>query len=137
MDRREFSRRVALGVLGASAAQFPSLAATREHVIGTEIPAVVPRRDRKAWAREHFRGLENFLLPSVTPDFRQLDEDGIRNDVRQAIRQGFVATTVLGTGISGRSARERWKWRLMKDAARFSSARPLAVSTRSPIGWRT
>ena len=40
--------------------------------------------DRKAWAREHLRGIENCTFPSFDPTLKELDEDGIRLDVRQA-----------------------------------------------------
>ncbi len=52
----------------------------------------IDRRDRKAWAREHFRGLENCIMPSFTEDLRALDEEGIRLDVRQSIRHGFFSS---------------------------------------------
>jgi 4-hydroxy-tetrahydrodipicolinate synthase len=46
----------------------------------------------KQWAREYYKGMENLLLPSFTPDFTALDEDGIRRDVRQSIKHGFFST---------------------------------------------
>ncbi len=50
--------------------------------------------------------MENFVLPSFTPDLRALDEEGIRNDVRHAIRQGFGSTTPTGLGLT-RDERKR------------------------------
>ena len=52
----------------------------------------VSREHRKEWAREALRGLENAIMPSFTPDLRELDEEGIRWDVRQAIAHGFFST---------------------------------------------
>lgn len=52
----------------------------------------VNREHRKEWASEALRGIENATLPSFTPDLRQLDEEGIRWDVRAAIRHGFFST---------------------------------------------
>ncbi len=52
----------------------------------------VARSHRKAWARDALVGVENALLPSFTPDLRDLDEAGIRHDVRQAIAHGFFST---------------------------------------------
>ncbi|NDJ33039.1 MAG: dihydrodipicolinate synthase family protein [Chloroflexi bacterium] len=46
----------------------------------------------KAWARETFKGVQNLLFPSFTPDLSELDEEGIRLDVRQTIAHGFFAT---------------------------------------------
>lgn len=46
----------------------------------------------KQWARERLIGVENVTMPSFTPDLTELDEDGIRWDVRQAKAHGFSAT---------------------------------------------
>lgn len=58
----------------------------------------VPMNERKAWARAHFRGVENLLLPSFGPDLATLDEAGLRRDVRQTIAQGFFATVYADQG---------------------------------------
>lgn len=52
----------------------------------------ISKSDLKAWAREKFKGIQNLLLPSFTPDLAELDEDGIRWDVQQTIRHGFFST---------------------------------------------
>jgi len=49
------------------------------------------KRDLKSWAREHMKGVENTLFPSFTPDLSELDEAGIRHDVRQSIAHGFFS----------------------------------------------
>ncbi len=57
--------------------------------------------DRKEWAREHFHGFENVLMPSFTPDLAELDEEGIRRDVRNSISHGFFSTLCsIETGLS-------------------------------------
>jgi len=94
MNRREFSRAIGVGLV-AGALPRPS------HAAGAAAAS-----DKKAWAREHFKGMENFVLPSFTPDLKQLDEEGIRNDVRHAIRQGFGSTTPTGLGLN-RAERKR------------------------------
>lgn len=53
---------------------------------------MITRTERKAWARESLRGIENVTMPSFTPDFAALDEDGIRWDVRFAKQNGFFST---------------------------------------------
>ena len=63
--------------------------------------------DHKAWARKHFRGMENLFLPSFTADFAQLDEEGIRADVRQAARQGFFSTMPVSLGLKSRDESRR------------------------------
>ncbi len=59
------------------------------------------KRDLKAWAREHFQGYENVLMPSFTPDLSTLDEEGIRRDVRRTVDHGFFSTLCsVETGLS-------------------------------------
>jgi 4-hydroxy-tetrahydrodipicolinate synthase len=61
----------------------------------------IARHERKQWAREALVGLENALMPSFTPDLRDLDEEGIRWDVRQAKAHGFFSTMcAVETGLS-------------------------------------
>jgi len=50
------------------------------------------KSELKVWFKERLKGLENCLVPSFTPDFSDLDEEGIIWDVRQSIRHGFVST---------------------------------------------
>jgi len=59
-------------------------------------PAKVDRAHRTEWAKEHFKGFENVLMPSFSPDLKTLDEDGIRLDVRKSIEHGFFSTLVAG-----------------------------------------
>ncbi len=65
----------------------------------------VKREDRKAWAREHFRGIENVLLPSFNADLTELDEEGVRLDVRQSKKHGFFSS--LCSVESGLTADEK------------------------------
>lgn len=54
---------------------------------------------QKAWALEHYKGMENLFMPSFSPDFKNLDEDGIRHDVRNSIRHGFFSIMLNPVGI--------------------------------------
>lgn len=54
-------------------------------------PRLAPKGHHKDWARERYKGMENLLMPSFTPDLTSLDEDGIRHDVRQSIAHGFFS----------------------------------------------
>ncbi len=85
MNRREML--VAMSAAAALAAGTPAFAASKPTRAST-----VTRQQRKAWAKEHFRGFENILSPSFTPDLKQLDEAGIRLDVRKSIEHGFFST---------------------------------------------
>ncbi len=50
------------------------------------------RTELKRWARESMKGVENTLFPSFGVGLRDLDEEGIRHDVRQSIAHGFFST---------------------------------------------
>lgn len=54
----------------------------------------------KSKARERFKGLETILMPSFTPDLAELDEDGIRHDVRMSKQHGFFSVFVAPVGLS-------------------------------------
>ena len=45
-------------------------------------------------------GAETSLLPSFTPDLSQLDEAGIRYDVRQSVKHGFFSVFCAGVGLT-------------------------------------
>src|SRR5205807_3542582 len=73
MNRRQFSQSISLGAIGAAAV----------------VPAAkAARSEKKEWAREHLKGLGGLVLPSFTPDFKNLDEEAIRHDIRHSIKQG-------------------------------------------------
>lgn len=87
MNRRAFSRQLGLGLPGAFA-----LARTSSGAIS--------RTEKKQWAHEHLKGMENVVMPSFSPDFKDLDEEGIRHDVRQSIKHGFCSSTVSAIGAN-------------------------------------
>lgn len=70
----------------------------------------------KTWARERLRGGESFILPSMTPDLAGLDEEGVRRDVRHAVRQGFCSILPLSSGLDRAQARRMRE--VVADAAR-------------------
>jgi 4-hydroxy-tetrahydrodipicolinate synthase len=47
------------------------------------------RAEAKDWAAAHWRGVCNVIMPSFSSDLRQLNEAGIRHDVRRNIELGF------------------------------------------------
>jgi 4-hydroxy-tetrahydrodipicolinate synthase len=87
MNRRAFSIQVGLGLSSAFALARTSRAATS-------------RTEKKQWAHEHLKGMENVVMPSFTPDFKDLDEEGIRHDVRQSMKHGFCSSTVSPIGAN-------------------------------------
>jgi 4-hydroxy-tetrahydrodipicolinate synthase len=100
MHRRDAAKTIGAGLLSAGLVNAPQASAT-PNAAG----APVACSDRKTWAREHFRGMEAFILPSFTPDMQSLDEDGIRNDVRHGISQGFVALYASPLGLQASERR--------------------------------
>jgi hypothetical protein len=49
------------------------------------------KSEAKQWAREHYHGLCGTTSPSFTPDLTELDEEGIRHDVRNNIAKGVFS----------------------------------------------
>ncbi|CAN5293531.1 hypothetical protein BH10PSE12_BH10PSE12_22500 [soil metagenome] len=67
------------------------------------------RNEAKDWARKNYRGLESCIYPSFTPDMKDLDEEGIRHDVRLEIAQGFFSI-LLCPGAAGLTMEERFRF---------------------------
>ncbi|MFN3388617.1 MAG: dihydrodipicolinate synthase family protein [Allosphingosinicella sp.] len=66
----------------------------------------VGRHERKAWAKDALVGLENAIMPSFSADMKDLDEEGIRWDVRQAKAHGFFSTMcAVETGLTTEEAK--------------------------------
>jgi len=95
MNRRRFSQSIGLGVIGAAALAPVKLKGARS--------------EKKEWAREHFKGLGSLILPSFTPDFKALDEEAIRHDIRHSIQQGFTSCTVSANGASAEQSKRMWE----------------------------
>ena len=109
MNRREFSKTVGLGAAGTVAAiRAGDLVAEPLRMAAADTGAAkrvgkaarVDRAHRKEWAKEHFRGFENILMASFTPDLKDLDEAGIRLDVRQSIKNGFFSTLCASPALT-------------------------------------
>jgi dihydrodipicolinate synthase/N-acetylneuraminate lyase len=47
------------------------------------------RSEAKDWAKQHWRGVCNVIMPSYTADLQRLNEKAIRHDVRRNIELGF------------------------------------------------
>jgi 4-hydroxy-tetrahydrodipicolinate synthase len=50
------------------------------------------KKQARDWARETLIGVANVTMPTVTSDFRSLNEKAIRHDVETAIGHGFVGS---------------------------------------------
>jgi len=101
-DRRQF--------LGAGA--LTGLALVADNFAGASEAAPIARRNavagesKKAWAKKALRGGESFVMPSMQPDLKTLDEEGIRRDVRHAVKQGFCSIMPLTLGIDAATDRQ-------------------------------
>lgn len=94
-DRRQFIGASALTGIALLSRNFAQAAN------GRSIVRLNPQtgESRKAWAKTNLRGGESFVMPSLQPDLKRLDEEGIRRDVRHAILQGFCSIMPLPLGI--------------------------------------
>ena len=50
------------------------------------------RKEAREWARERLNGVANVMIPTMTSDFKRLNEKAIRHDVETTIAHGFVGT---------------------------------------------
>lgn len=50
------------------------------------------RNEARDWARERLFGVANVVIPTMTSDFKRLNEAAIRHDVETTIAHGFVGT---------------------------------------------
>jgi 4-hydroxy-tetrahydrodipicolinate synthase len=51
--------------------------------------------EARDWAREHFRGVHNVIIPSYTSDLSDINEQAIRHDVRRNIEFGFAGALLV------------------------------------------
>jgi 4-hydroxy-tetrahydrodipicolinate synthase len=100
MNRRQFSQHISLGAMGAAVLARAGKAADVSR------PA---RSEKKEWAHEHLKGLGSLVMPSFTPDFKNLDEEAIRHDIRHRIRQGFTSCTVSANGANAEQTKRMWE----------------------------
>lgn len=50
------------------------------------------KSEARAWAREKLVGVANVTIPTMTSDFRSLNEKAIRHDVETSIAHGFIGS---------------------------------------------
>ncbi len=56
---------------------------------------IYKKAEAKEWAASVYKGLDATILPSFTPDTLEIDEAGIRHDIREIINHGFFAATLV------------------------------------------
>ncbi len=57
--------------------------------------ATYTKSEARDWAREHLHGVANVVIPTVTSDFKRLNERAIRHDVETCIAHGFSGTLAV------------------------------------------
>lgn len=50
------------------------------------------KAEAREWAREHMVGVANVTIPTMTADFKRINEKAVRHDVELAIKHGFVGS---------------------------------------------
>lgn len=50
------------------------------------------KKEAREWAREHLVGVANVTIPTMTSDFKRINEKAVRHDVELAIQHGFVGS---------------------------------------------
>lgn len=53
------------------------------------------RQDARVWAWEHVKGVFNVIIPSFTRDLSDINEAGIRHDIRRDLELGFRGTLMV------------------------------------------
>lgn len=59
-----------------------------------------PLSEQKQWAKENYKGMSTLIFPSFTPDFKDIDEEGVRLDVRNSAKHGFGAVMTFPVGVT-------------------------------------
>lgn len=126
LDRREFlgaGTLAAVSLAAGGAAQASGRSTSASAAVGGS---------RKDWARLKLRGGESFVMPSMQPDLKSLDEEGIRRDVRHAVRQGFCSIMPLASlGIDANTDRE-----FQTIVADEAAGKILTVGVIRPGAWK-
>ena len=124
IGRREF---IGTGALAGLAMLSPQLRANDQMS-----PHSTAAKSRKAWAAASLRGGESFVMPSMQPDMKTLDEEGIRRDVRHAVAQGFCSILPLpALGIDAQT-----DLRFQEIVADEAKDKILTVGVIRPGAWK-
>jgi 4-hydroxy-tetrahydrodipicolinate synthase len=57
--------------------------------------ATYTKSEARDWAREHLVGVANVVIPTVTNDFKRLNERAIRHDIDMCVAHGFAGTLAV------------------------------------------
>ncbi len=101
MKRRDFLKMMTAGAAATAAlsANIPSAFAKGKKPAAPAIKKI-KLSPQKEWAREHYKGMANFVLPTLSPDYKTIDEEAIRADVKNSIRHGVMGTVLYPVGVN-------------------------------------
>jgi 4-hydroxy-tetrahydrodipicolinate synthase len=129
--RRDFIKTGAALGMSMFASGLSHAAPTNQIVQAANSPLPLPVRGSiKQWASQNLRGGEAFIMPSFTPDFKSIDEEGIRNDVRHSIAQKLCAVYILAHGVTENDARRIQN--IVRDEAQSKIYLVGKIPTRNP-----
>lgn len=94
---------------------------------------VTEQTNNLEWAKAHFVGFENILTPSFTPDQKQLDEEGIRHDVRHSIANGVFSIFCVGMWLSPDELKQFFEIVVDEAAGRVAVGSPLIEPTPEAV----
>ncbi|MFY9812137.1 dihydrodipicolinate synthase family protein [Aquabacterium sp.] len=53
------------------------------------------KKEAREWARQHLNGVAHVTIPTLTSDFKRINEKAIRHDVRLSIEHGFIGSLAV------------------------------------------
>jgi 4-hydroxy-tetrahydrodipicolinate synthase len=75
------------------------------------------KHEAREWAREHLVGVANVVIPTVTSDFRRLNERAVRHDVETCIAHGFSGTLAVSEVVIAMDEYEQFVGAMVDQAA--------------------
>lgn len=60
----------------------------------------------KIWARENYKGMSTLIFPSFNPDYKDIDEEGVRIDVQNSFKHGFCAAMTFPVGVNPKTHKQ-------------------------------
>ncbi|MBU4317391.1 MAG: hypothetical protein KKF30_08965 [Proteobacteria bacterium] len=57
----------------------------------------------KQWAKDNYKGMATLIFPSMTPDFKDIDEEGVRIDMQNSIKHGFCSAMTFPVGMNAKT----------------------------------
>ena len=87
------------------------------------------RSDAKDYAFDDWHGVCNVILPSFTADLKDINEVGIRHDVRRNIEQGFWGTLLVAECGATETCGPDARGRVSDSASAFAPAPPVRLRT--------